>query len=289
MQCDDIRAQLSLIRPDSRDAEVGEFASAMAHLQQCADCQAYWELQQQTDRDLSRAIRNVALPTDFKSRLLAQLSAAIEAPVTTPAATETITAETALPTTTIQPVTRTRPVEQAWTRRRAATVVSAALLLLCFGSWFFLNTPRQVQVTVEELVALSLQPRSLPATDPPRLSDLQLPEEIQTPKSTSVNWGTQVVQFQGQDIGVLVPYFVHERGKKSQSVVLMVVTLDPKRIVVSNLSTVGTSFLSARVDYPVPNMYATRVWRVGQQLYICFVRSKNADDLDRLIIRKNFT
>ena len=288
MQCDDIRAQLSLIRPDSRDAEDGEFASAMAHLQQCADCQAYWELQQQTDRELSRAIRNVALPTDFKSRLLAQLSAAIEAPGTTPAATETITAETALPTTTVQPVTRTRPAEQAWTRRRAATVVSAALLLLCFGSWFFLNSPRQVRVTVEELVTLSQRTIPLPSTEPPSFDNFPLPGgEIETPKPTSLNLGTQIVQIQGQDIGVLIPYFVHPRRGKSLSVVLMVVTLDPKRVVVSNLSTVGTSFLAARVDYPVPNMYATRVWHDGKQLYICFVKSGNADELDRLRIRKD--
>lgn len=287
MQCDDVRAQLSSIRPDSRDADQEEFAPVMAHLQQCAECQSYWEIQQQSDRDLGRAIRNVAVPADFKARLLAQLSAAIEPPVMAPAVTEAATAET-LPTTTVEPVPRTRPDDQGWTRRRAATVVSAALLLLAFGSWFFLNTPRQVQVSVEQLVAISQSPESFPESFPYQFGAYVLPsEEIQTPTLDGKFSGFQTVRYEGQDVGVVIPYSVRLLGqKKVQEVVLMVVTLDPHRIAISNLSTVGTSFVSAHVTYPAPNFYATRVWQDGRQLYICFVKSKDANDLERLKLSK---
>ncbi len=288
MQCDDVRAQLSSLRPDSRDADQEEFAPVMAHVQQCADCQSYWEIQQQSDRDLGRAIRNVSIPTDFKARLLAQLSAAIEPPVATPAATEAVTAEIALPTTTVQPLPRTRPADHGWTRRRAATVVSAALLLLAFGSWFFLNTPRQVQLSVEQLVAISQTPESFPDRFPYQSSAYVLPtKEIQTPTFEGKDWGVQIVRYEGQDIGMVVPYSVRFLGqKKVQEVVLMIVTLDPHRITIPDLSKVGTSFTSAHVTYPAPNFYATRVWQDGRQLYVCFVKSKDANDLERLRLSK---
>jgi hypothetical protein len=276
MPCDDVRAQLSLIRPDSRDADQAEFASAMLHVQQCADCQAYWETQQQADRELGRAVRNVALPADFKSRLLAQLSAAIETPVAVAASPETVTTQTALPTTTVHPLPRTRPTEQAWTRRRAATVTSAALLLLAFGSWFFLNAPRQAQLSFSELLVLSEAPaadRFQQSFEPPLpVSDIWMPRGTNAASAFSL-------QHQGREIGALFTYkgFV---GRKTISAVLMVIDL--KRAVVSDLPNVGTSFVTAAVEYPLPKMYATRVWRDGQNLYICYVRSGQADDLDRL-------
>lgn len=276
MPCDDVRAQLSLIRPDSRDADQAEFASAMLHVQQCADCQAYWKTQQQADRELGRAVRNVAVPADFKSRLLAQLSAAIETPVAVAASPETVTTETALPTTTVQPLPRTRPAEHVWTRRRAATVTSAALLLLAFGSWFFLNAPRQAQLSFRELLVLAEAPaadrfqQSFEPTLP--VSDIWMPSGTNAASALSL-------QHQGREIGALFTYkaFV---GRKSISAVLMVIDL--KRAVVSELPNVGTSFVTAAVEYPLPKMYATRVWRDGQNLYICYVRSGQADDLDRL-------
>lgn len=276
MKCDDIRAQLSLIRPDSSDADQGEFAPAMLHLQQCPDCQAYWEIQQQSDRELGRAIRNVSIPSDFKARLMAQLSAVIEAPTATSAAPESVTAETALPTTTIQPLPRTRPADQAWTRRRAATVTSAALMLLAFGSWFFLNTPRQAQLSFSDLIALS----EAPASAAPRFRqsfEPVLPSDIWMPNGTRAASAVSV-EYQGQEIGALFSY--KALGQKKLHAVLMVINLD--RAAVSNLPAVGTSFVTAAVDYPLPKMYATRVWRVGQNLYVCYVRSGHADDLDRL-------
>ncbi len=275
MTCDDIRAQLSLIRPDSSDADQGEFAPALQHLQQCPDCQTYWEIQQQSDRDLGRAIRNVSIPSDFKTRLMAQLSAAIEAPAATSAAPQSVTTETALPTTTSQPLPRTRPADHVWTRRRAATVTSAALLLLAFGSWFFLNAPRQASLSFSELIALSEAPPG--GANFQRSFEPVLPADIWMPNGTRADSADSVRQ-QGQEIGALFSY--RALGRKKLQVVLMVINLD--RVAISNLPAVGTSFNTAAVDYPLPKMYATRVWRVGQSLYVCYVRSGHADDLDGL-------
>ncbi|MDB5334745.1 MAG: hypothetical protein JWN70_364 [Planctomycetaceae bacterium] len=277
MKCDEIRAQLSLIRPDSSDADQGEFAPVLEHLQQCADCQAYWEIQQQTERELGRAIRNVSVPADFKARLMAQLTTAIAAPTATSVSPETVTTETSLPTTITQPLPRTRPADHAWTRRRAATVTSAALLLLAFGSWFFLNTPRQAQLSFSDLIALSESPAAGAAPAFQQSFEPVLPSDIWMPNGTRAA-SAKSVQHQGQEIGALFKY--DALGRKSLRAVLMVINLE--RTTVSNLPAVGSSFVTAAVDYPLPKMYATRVWRVGQNLYVCYVRSGHADDLDRL-------
>lgn len=283
MKCHDVRAQLSLIRPDSRDAEQPEFASEMMHLEQCADCQAYWAAQQQADRELGQAMRNVAIPADFKSRLLAQLSATInatpaEAPTAIPAAREAITTETALPTTVTQPLPRTRPADRVWTRRRAATVTSAALLLLAFGSWIFFNSPRQVQLSIIDVLALSQSPNT--ASRFQQTFQPELPAtEIYTPNGTN-SMLTQSFQYRGHEVGALFRYKVRLSPKSVQNAVLIVIDL--KRAVISNLSSVSDSFVAAEVEYPAPNLYATRVWRVGQNLYVCYVQSKSPENLERL-------
>ena len=289
MKCDDIRAELAMLRPDSRDADQAEFASALSHLQHCSDCQTYWETQQQSaqqqsDRELGRAIRNVSIPADFKSRLLAQLSAAIEAPIAASATVEPVATEIVLPTTTAQPLPRTRPADGAWTRRRASAVASAALLLLAFGTCFFLSAPRRVQLSVDELLALAQSPEAFSTHFVTTPTFAVLPStEIQTPSGEAITSKTvRSVRYQGQEIGMLIPYSARLGRGKLQSVVLMIIELDPRRVLVSNLQSVGTSFVTARVEYPPPKGYATRIWRVGDHLYVCYVQSSDAEDLDRL-------
>ena len=288
MKCDEIRAQLAMLRPDSRDADHAEFASALLHLQQCDDCQVYWQMQQQSDRKLGRAVRNVAIPADFKLRLLNQLSAALETPLARVATLEPVTAETATLAAAAQPIPRTRPADRAWTRRRAATVTSAAVMLLAFGSWFFLNAPRQVQLSTPELLALSSAPETLPAfmfqeSFRPELpdSEIQLPNGLRPDRALSV-------QHQGQEIGAFFSYpisLVRNRGQRPEVQPVVLIVVDLNRVVVSDLTTVGTSFRTAAVTYPPPKMYATRVWRVGQTLYLCYVRSTDAEQLERLKVQ----
>ena len=72
MNCVAVRDILTLLRPDSRDAELPECASELRHLEQCAECQAFFEHQQRADRELGQAMLRVNVPLDLKSRLLAK-------------------------------------------------------------------------------------------------------------------------------------------------------------------------------------------------------------------------
>ena len=282
---------MEVVRPDSRDLDLPELASEKLHLQQCADCQAHFELQQLSDRELGRAMRGVAIPVDLNSRLLASLSAAIApaiAEVLTVAApaVEFLTVEslTAAASASVvkpqQPAERSRRSDQSWTRRRAATVVSAAMLLLALCGWWLFQPQRQTLLSVPDLVALCHQPEALVAPafqnsfhpDLP-VTEIRLPARLQGLQPLSL-------QDNGQEVGALFACRVPGVRGKTLSVVLVVIDL--KQVQVPNLAGVGNSFQAAGVVYPKPNGYATRVWRVGQNLYVCYVQSKHPEDLDGL-------
>lgn len=298
MTCDDLRALLPALRPDSRDLDQPEFASELLHLQQCPDCQAYWETQQQADRELTRAMRNVAVPADLKSRLLAQLSASLKAPekVASEApeqgvAFDSVVRDTVAHDTLTVPVAATTVVavaaprssksatEHGWTRRRAVAVSSAALLLLAFGTWIFVNRPAQARLTVNELLALSPAAAALPGTAfegsfQPVLptSEIHMTDRPGSLKPVSF-------RFQGREIGAVYAYPVRLRRGQTAAAVLMVIDL---RQVLVDLKSVSTSFQTANVEYPLPNLYATRVWRQGENLYVCYVKSRDREALEAL-------
>ena len=299
MNCDNLRALLPAIRPDSRDLDQPEYASERLHLQQCAACQAYWEAQQDADRELTRAMRNVAVPADLKSRLLAQLSASLNNPQAAAesldqtaahgmvarekAAHDTVTvpvSETAVvPELQPQPELQPRAGERGWTRRRAATVTSAALLLLAFGTWVFVNAPGQAQLTVNELLVLSHAVESGQGTPfegsfQPVLptAEINMTDRPQSIKPVSF-------RLQGREIGALYSYPVRLRRGQTAAAVLVVIDLQQ---VLVDLKSVGTSFQTANVEYPLPNLHATRVWRQGANLYVCYVKSKDREALEAL-------
>lgn len=291
MNCNDIRAVLAVVRPDSRDLDLPELASEKLHLEQCADCRARFESQQQSDRDLSRAMRGVAIPADLNSRLLASLTAAIAPPaVAAPALasqtvqTQTADAQTAAVSASVvpppQPVERPRRSDQSWTRRRAATVISAAMMLLALCGWWLFQTQRQTLLSVPDLVALCHQQEALTAPVFQNSFRPDLPvTEIRLP-APSLVLKPLSLRDQGQELGALFACKVPGARGRLLSVVLVVVDL--KRVQVPGLAGVGTSFQAAGVLYPKPHGYATRVWRVGQNLYVCYVQSKNPEDLDGL-------
>jgi hypothetical protein len=69
------------------------------------------------------------------------------------------------------------------------------------------------------------------------------------------------------------------RGKPLE---VVLVVIDLRQVQVPGLASISTSFRAAQVDYPEPHRYATRVWRNGQNLYVCYVRSHSPEDLDSL-------
>lgn len=294
MSCLTVREMLAVIRPDSRDAAQPEFASEMMHLEQCAECRAFFEAQQRADQQLGRAVRAVAIPVNLKARLLEQLAAASVAPMaigeTPTLADVTTTAPATLSASIITPdqpsdprtVTTVQPsaAKPSWTRRQLLAI-AGALLVTVLGSWLLMRVNRLPVQSVEELVALSHG--SFPA-DSPNFQKSFLPElpgsEIRIPTPHEVA-GAKSLRFQKREIGAAIPYLIRLAARRNP-VTVMLVVIDMKKVQVPGLNTVPTSFQAASVSYPPPKSYATRVWHVGESLYVCYVISNDPEVLGTL-------
>lgn len=283
MDCSAAREMLALIRPDSGDADQPQLAPAKVHLEQCADCQAAFDAQQKSDRELSHAMRRVTVPVDLKARLLAQLATAT-APKP-PAAPQVVPSTLAEPA--VAPTVVPQPARRGWRRRELLAVASAALLVMAFtGGWWFLENGQKVELAIKgdakdaskpDLLRLAhLSVDELPAFE--RSFQPDLPErEIQMPAPAEALKSVYGLQYQRREIGAVIPYQAARQGRRL-NVVLVVVNL--RRVDVPDLKSVGDSFLQAVPYYH--KGYATRVWRKGQNLYVCYVLSKRPDDLERL-------
>lgn len=276
MNCDSVREILAVIYPDLRDSDQPAPAAALQHLEQCADCQAFVESRRgfesdATDRELGRAMRNVVVPVDLKSRLLAQVAAT--SPAIVPNATDDSHS------TTIGEPVRPHSPDRSWSRRRITRWLSAvALLLIAFGGgWWFFQLNQKPQLWVENLVALSHAPvfaGTFQQTFRPELPE----SEILIPPQPKANQAFSL-QSDGREIGAIFPYTV---GSVRNPLSVVLVVIDLKRVLVLDLKAVGNSFQSAAVYYPKPSHYATKVWRIGESLYVCYVKSSDPNALPRL-------
>lgn len=100
-------------------------------------------------------------------------------------------------------------------------------------------------------------------------------------KNNSVPKGPVRSAIASTEIGVMYRFSVRDATGKSSSGVMVVVNLD--RVDVRDLDVLASSFASAEVYYPAPNLYATRIWRRDQQLYVCYVESHERNLLDSLM------
>ena len=157
-------------------------------------------------------------------------------------------------------------------------------MLLALCGWWLFQSPRQVSLSVPELLALSNSPAALKSSVFQRSFRPELPvSEILLPADPQVVRPLSFQSAEGREVGALFPYSGPIGRGKSLSVVLVVIDL--QQVQIPGLASVGNSFQSAGVYYPKPDMFATRVWRVGQNLYVCYVRSPKPDDLDSLKTR----
>jgi len=76
MNCRDAREQLDAARPGPADREGSEFAAAMRHVAECAGCRDVVRDRERFDRNVGRAMRNVAVPVGLKGCILDALQAA---------------------------------------------------------------------------------------------------------------------------------------------------------------------------------------------------------------------
>lgn len=265
---------LALIRPDSGDADQPQLAPALVHLERCADCQAAFESQQKGDRELAQAMRRVSVPVDLKARLLAQLNVAAPQPVPSTIAE---------PSAPLSPAA-TQPARPHWRRRQLAVLASAAVLVLAFGAgWWFIQTSQRPVLAFNDLLSVSHQPVTAQAFQKSFTPEFPVREIRMLPPAQATNVATSL-RHQQREIGAVVPYRIDKL-----SVILVVINLRSVEVPEKDLKAVGTSFQQASVYYPKPNAYATRVWRSGQNLYVCYVRSRHPQDLESLSYQSSTT
>ena len=117
MNCQDAREQFDAARPDSPDRTGSEFAAARNHVAECASCLRVVGIRERLDRQISRLMRDVPVPSGLKARILDSLNT----PATVPAAKAD---DNQLQDTTSQPASSTR---RRWLA--AAAMIAAAVVL----------------------------------------------------------------------------------------------------------------------------------------------------------------
>lgn len=367
MNCQRVRQVIAAWRTDSPE-ESGEFAAEVDHLRSCPACRAQWTRQQANDQILSRAIRNVAVPDDLKSRLLTMIaqatptslsptsfsaatglsaatgtrqdfSFASDAPLGAPAPTRSNAVQSALPVTDDSSLTspgsfeahqpavatgddfvsptvpnasqatqqkttskfpsksdRTTVPDAATIRRRAKFFrrtawrgVCAAVVLLGLGLLWWGESQPPTVISIRQLLAStqSLESSSAAATIAdfqgtfqPNLPvyDIRLPAGLGSipPKS---------LQYLGQEVGAIYSFDVDISAPQpaTAQAVLMVVKLNALKS--PELESLQQSFRSAPNQYPPPKMYATRIWRDPQFIYVFCVQSRDPNVLERMQAR----
>ncbi len=76
MHCDDARRLLPFVRPGPAELDAADRVALDAHLAECPDCGALFRATADVDAVLSRAMRDVPVPSDLRRRLAHTLDAA---------------------------------------------------------------------------------------------------------------------------------------------------------------------------------------------------------------------
>jgi hypothetical protein len=87
----------------------------------------------------------------------------------------------------------------------------------------------------------------------------------------------------GREIGAAFSFTITNSRRVSVPAHLFVIDL--QRIEVPGVNRLAPDFVSADVQYPLPNKYPTRVWSDGNRLYVCYAESADSTDLELLLPR----
>ncbi|MBT4865833.1 MAG: hypothetical protein HON53_12065 [Planctomycetaceae bacterium] len=98
MDCRTALEILEVVRPDTGDLDDPELAEAAAHIESHAECKSEFLRRQQLDREIGSAMRDIPVPHDLETRLLADLAERSE----TADVAETVAAPTAKPKAALQ-------------------------------------------------------------------------------------------------------------------------------------------------------------------------------------------
>jgi hypothetical protein len=163
-----------------------------------------------------------------------------------------------------------------------ASVSAAGVLGL--GLWLFARRERP-KLLIGDILAMC-QGFSKAESGPFQNSfELELPtatfhfsRELQVSNATSFHQAGL-----GHEIGATFSFTI--TNSRHISVPAYLFVIDLHRIEVPEVNRLAPDFLSADVQYPLPNKYPTRVWSDGDRLYVCYAESGDSTDLELLLPR----
>lgn len=176
-------------------------------------------------------------------------------------------------------------VQRGMNRRSLLTLAGlAAAILVGLGLWWLVNRDQRHRLPIGDVLAMC-QNLPKPGAGPFQhefdfefpTSTLPFTRDLDVSSATSLQFGESSTD--GPEIGAVFSFSIRMRSL----VPAYLVVIDLKQIDVPDLSPDAYSFASAHVHYPKPNEFPTRVWREGQQLYICYARSADSAVLELLL------
>ncbi|HVW02858.1 MAG TPA: hypothetical protein VHB77_21040 [Planctomycetaceae bacterium] len=262
MDCTTAQTRLDALRPDS-DAELRtpEWADVAEHLSDCAECQSALHRHREFDRQFARALQNVPVPENGINELRRQLGLVEHAD-------GQASPEEPLAVAEKNPRNNRR-------RLLAWSVSAAALLVALSGLWWLLPGAAQIDLAA---VLERVTSEEFEASTPPAFANSfvpTLPREIRVPdpgaphslRSPETN----------REIGAIYNFRTSWRRKQLE---VRLVVFEKRRIRPDELAAVAESFMAAEPRYV--NSVAAKIWREGDRVYLCFVRTKGADALESL-------
>jgi hypothetical protein len=275
MDCRTALEILEVARPGSGDLTDPELAKAAAHIESHAECQQEFLRRQQLDREIGAAMRDVPMPHDLSTRLLAELAKRSDS---TDAAEVVETVAVAV--TSAEPNTALR--RRTWMRW---VVGAAACIAVVIGLQFLPGDPELIDITeLPNQVANSIGDQNLDLNfDKLKEFDGSYAHELQRDWNSPLNElpliGPKSYQYQDADGANLAIAMYQFRFKHRNVPVTGYLLVLPARLVKQDQRP-ANKFLAISSAVIGPRM-TSQSWIRGDFVYICVVPSghKNFEEL----------
>ncbi|MFN0052189.1 MAG: hypothetical protein ACKV0T_08355 [Planctomycetales bacterium] len=271
LDCTTTRQALELVRAgDPTDSGVA--ASAAQHLRECPECQIVVGKRAEFDAHIGAAFRDVPVPADLKSRILAGLERSAVQLGGQSTALPPVPPSDILPLSTVpgfQPARRMRSTRR-WLLR--LSVAAVALIGVGLGLWW--TKPFGMTELLDDMVAQIASDEIDPAAFPALADDAAFP----LPATMVTRYLTEVPRQFGSSSAALYLFQLPSRQQRSE-VACRLLVVPVARLQVSPTAT------SFREGAPVYfGRYCTRAWVEGELAFVCLVQG-GEDEMQRLIPR----
>ncbi|MSR58337.1 MAG: hypothetical protein EXS05_11785 [Planctomycetaceae bacterium] len=258
--CRAARRVLEWARPG--ETEALPLAASNRHVESCPDCRAALERNRQLDLKIGRLCRDVPLPADLQSRLLAALQIPSDA-----AATDRVSKDGPMSVEVAAASVKHGPQNRLWLRH---SVLAAACVFVVLGAWFVIRPPRPT-LNLDELTAQVIE-----LVDPQALPEFAVGDVPPPPRSMDTRFlRIPPKRLPGDSAALYCFRFKTPRGRIIEGRLLAVPVAQLKNAPTSS------SFLGRPAVY-LAQGFCSSQWAEGGYAYVCLLKGGESD-LNRLL------